>query len=576
MDDRSEDPGTARDSFDASRLTDAGLRPDGAAAVLPSFTARTEWDAALADSLAAVVVPWAATKRWWPGAGGEETTADCLIQLETGGGGTRAGADSLVRPDTDSGGTPVEGGEGQSGQLGADGSRPTETGEALRLNPRQSHAVFILVLQTAGDRLVQVPLVLRDASAQDTGAGLASLPIGTIEYDGGPVDVLDGTACTEFWQAWAADATVLPGTSTDRGARETLLKAASTVRPMGVEQSNTSVLLLGAAKPLIAKLYRVLHEGTQPEVELPAALAGWAGIPQLRAYLELRLPGASEPSCSAVVADAVEDADDGAVALRRMANQGEDAREVAAAIGAQIAEMHNRLEAALGTAGGPTAAELATRLEQALSDAAAASGELTPELIGALERVADRITPRAVEPDQGPAAGDVTASESPVLRNPDRSARMVTDENTDSPDARPSAAQTNPGRAIRVHGDLHLGQLLRDGDGHWFVVDFEGEPLRSLKERQLPDSPARDIAGMLRSFDYAADSDALADPSWTVEAREAFLDGYAAVRPLSDEDLAVLQAYELEKALYELQYEAAFRPHWTRIPLSGLRRIAGQ
>lgn len=497
---------------DPGAPTKGQRQADGASAATPGFASRFERNTSLASALAGAVVPWAATKRWWPEPGDAERTAvDCLIHLHTAS------------------------------------PWPTKPHPTPSVDPGRSHAVFILVLRTARDRLVQVPLVLRAASTQDGGADHSPSPIGTIEHKGAPVDVLDGTGCVEFWQAWAAGATVLAGAGADTEARETLLKATSAVRPMGVEQSNTSVLLLGAGRPFIAKLYRVLHEGTQPEVELPAALAGWTGIPQLRAYLELRLPGASEPCCSAVVTDAVENADDGAVALRRMANRGQDAREVAAAIGSQIAEMHNRLESALGTTEGPATAELRTRLERALSDAAAASSDLTPELMAALERVVSRIAPRAADPEPGSAPG---------------SSSSVT----------PAA----PGRAIRVHGDLHLGQLLRDGTGRWFVVDFEGEPLRSLKERQLPDSPARDLAGMLRSFDYAADSDAVADPSWAAGARKAFLDGYATVRPLSDEDLAVLQAYELEKTLYELQYEVAFRPHWTRIPLAALRRIADQ
>jgi maltokinase len=148
------------------------------------------------------------------------------------------------------------------------------------------------------------------------------------------------------------------------------------------------------------------------------------------------------------------------------------------------------------------------------------------------------------------------------------------------------------GQAQRVHGDLHLGQTLRTSKG-WKLVDFEGEPAKPLAERQLPDSPWRDVAGMLRSFDYAAQSVvkdlySSEDPGsqisyraheWVHRNREAFLAGYVEGRieagggPLSADEHALIDAYEADKAVYEVLYEARNRPAWLDIPLGAIERI---
>ena len=149
--------------------------------------------------------------------------------------------------------------------------------------------------------------------------------------------------------------------------------------------------------------------------------------------------------------------------------------------------------------------------------------------------------------------------------------------------------------AQRVHGDLHLGQTLRTSKG-WKLVDFEGEPAKPLAERQLPDSPWRDVAGMLRSFDYAAQSVVkdLYDTDepgsqvtyraneWVQRNRSAFLDGYIESRieggggPLSADEQALIDAYEADKAVYEVLYEARNRPTWLDIPLGAIERIGAQ
>lgn len=128
----------------------------------------------------------------------------------------------------------------------------------------------------------------------------------------------------------------------------------------------------------------------------------------------------------------------------------------------------------------------------------------------------------------------------------------------------------------KIHGDYHLGQVLYAPakSQPWQVIDFEGEPLRPLAERMLPDVALRDVAGMLRSFAYAAAMHTQKIPAnWEENARKSYLRGYAP-QGFSRLQQLVLEVLEIEKTCYECRYEATFRPDWLPVPLSGLQRFA--
>jgi maltokinase len=152
----------------------------------------------------------------------------------------------------------------------------------------------------------------------------------------------------------------------------------------------------------------------------------------------------------------------------------------------------------------------------------------------------------------------------------------------------------DPGPALRAHGDYHLGQVMRTDTG-WYVLDFEGEPSRPLDERQQPTSALKDVAGMLRSLQYATrftlgektvNYPAPLGPlarSWEDRNRAAFVQGYYECEGIEDllpvaldDREAVRLAFEVDKALYELAYEQAYRPDWVPIPLSALQRLLSE
>ena len=409
--------------------------------------------------------------------------------------------------------------------------------------------------------LMHVPLVLDSPGALERlpGAGEAPGAAGFALPDG--TALVDGPHHPSFWRAWAR-AALAAGTTLRPEATTAVVQRAERLRVTTGEQSNTSVILpapSGAAdaagaedaatEGLIIKLFRVLAPGRNPDVEVSVALArdGWDQVSSPVAWSTLSFPdpdsGEQASADSAVAAAFIPDAEDGFALFCSLAGSddgeagGTRARAVslAADLGVTTAHMHEHLAAAMGTADPGSPADLA-----------AALGERASWALGEVPELA-----RAV---------------------PDLEARVEA-----GLDELRGLKELPP--ATRVHGDYHLGQTLRGsgGQGRWYVLDFEGEPLRPLADRSRPDQPLRDVAGMLRSFDYAAAVGGAADPGWLPAVRSAFLDGYRSAAPstgaaghAADVLMGVL---ELDKALYEAVYEARNRPDWLRIPLSGIRHV---
>ena len=335
---------------------------------------------------------------------------------------------------------------------------------------------------------------------------------------------------------------------------------ATSVRPVGAEQSNSSLVY---DERLILKLFRRLT-GANPEIEVTLALAQqgfthvaepvavWRTGGDDLAVLQRFLPGGAEGWALAQtsVRDALDEGVDPAEA-------GGDLAPEAERLGLMTAELHIAMAEAFGVGPGDP---------QGWADATAVrvASVHHPDLdADAIAAVLDRV-------------------------------RGLTDA----------------GSSIRIHGDYHLGQVMRTDEG-WYVLDFEGEPARPVEERRQPSSPLRDVAGMLRSFDYAAaigvreqaargpstgelDLSALRQAEarapaptpeelaavWQRRNRDAFLDAYgdrlsgSPLLPADPRSIERLLAFfELDKALYEVAYEQAHRPDWVQIPLAAVGRL---
>jgi maltokinase len=312
------------------------------------------------------------------------------------------------------------------------------------------------------------------------------------------------------------------------------------------EQSNTSVAF---GEDSLLKVFRKIAPGRNPDIEIHARLteAGSEHVAALYGWAEL-VGETGEPFDLAMLQQFLRTASDGwELALTSVRDlfaspdvsaeeAGGDFEAEAHRLGHAVAEIHDSLADAFGTGtveGSFVADQMQSRLDEAV----------------------------AIAPDLAPYASK--------LRD------------------RYEALRTLSGPLVvqRVHGDLHLGQTLRTVKG-WKIVDFEGEPAKPLAERVLPDTRWRDVAGMLRSFDYASlvieSPDAGGGHSasraheWADRNRDAFLDGYREVAgqdARTGEEATLVAAYEADKAVYELVYETRNRPDWVHIPMEAIERL---
>ncbi|MGH3097415.1 MAG: maltokinase N-terminal cap-like domain-containing protein [Streptosporangiales bacterium] len=314
------------------------------------------------------------------------------------------------------------------------------------------------------------------------------------------------------------------------------------------EQTNTSLVY---GDEYILKMFRRLGAGANPDLEVTLALAqvGSEHIAEPLGWIETDLDG--QPTTLAL--------------LQRFLRTGTDGWLLAAA---SVRDLYAEGDLHADEVGGDFAAE--------------------SERLGAATASVHRDLARSLGTKKG-TERDVTAAAAAMRRRLDDACNEVPSLAThadairevyDAMETRTQAFDTQ-----RVHGDYHLGQVMRTAEG-WVLLDFEGEPARPLAERRTMTSPLKDIAGMLRSFDYAAqhllieqygdkqhDIRAL---EWSDRNQNAFCDGYAAemgVDPREQGEL--LRAFELDKAVYEAMYESRHRPGWVSIPFGAMERILG-
>jgi len=365
-----------------------------------------------------------------------------------------------------------------------------------------------------------------------------------------------------------------------------------TARVGGAEQSNTSAIF---GDRLIMKLFRRQQPGQNPDVEIGRFLtetAKFTNIPPFGGSIEVRRAD-EEPATVALLQGLVQNEGDGwqwtldeldryyesTASMRGPAAQipGEhgnvpaEAREhagiyldAAAMLGRRTAEMHLALASGKDFAFAPhvpDASELGALRDQLTGHAAHAFDQLKTHLSGL--------------PDDTVEAAGLTLSRRGALLAKFRALEVV----------------HSPGQWTRIHGDYHLGQVLRS-KGDFVILDFEGEPARPLAERRMKHSPLKDVAGMVRSFSYAAfvaltkyttrrPEDYAQLESWArlweTSVSSEFLRAYreamgeSPIIPAERKEFdALLEIYMLDKALYELVYELDNRPAWIRIPLHGI------
>ena len=319
------------------------------------------------------------------------------------------------------------------------------------------------------------------------------------------------------------------------------------VRRLHVEQSNTSVVL---GEKVILKIIRKLETGISPEHEVGRFLATqtrFRAMPPLVGALHLE--GGPAAATLAIAHHFVPSAVDG------WKHTLEIFRRSATPQPAFLAEM-GELGARLG--------ELHTALASRMEDPA-----FSPEPV--LQEDLQRWS-ASIMGELGVTLADAARVDGALEARRD----LLLEE------ARKLGRLEPSGQKIRIHGDLHLGQVMRAGPG-WLIFDFEGEPARNFTQRREKYSPLKDVAGMLRSFDYAAATVTLEGGQGAGHLQpvsEAFIEGYrsatrgATFLPATEEAFRVtLRAFELEKLLYEVRYELQNRPDWVRIPIQALLRM---
>jgi maltose alpha-D-glucosyltransferase/alpha-amylase len=454
----------------------------------------------------------------------------------------------------------------------------------------------------------QIPLAL--STGQDVDTIAANDPnsiVAMLQTATGPAILHDATVLEEFRQAllglierqgavpFNGSAGSLAGCASSafagvRGGEPVLAKIGT------AEQSNTNIFY---GKRMLLKLFRRIQPGQNPDVEIGRFLTEVAHFPRIATFLgEMTSKGTGETTTTAMLQQLVENVGDGwywtmdelAGFYESVANcpppSFEGVPATCVSDGKTPAEAQDQMGSYLEAAAllGRRTAEMHLALAIETGDPAFRAEPFTADDLALDAQRIDSQIHRTLDALRTGMANlyDLTADEAATIL----SQRLQLFER-----AYAITKATPSGKRIRIHGDYHLGQTLR-ADGDFVLLDFEGEPARTLAERRRKQSPLKDVAGMLRSFSYAAwsgldqyvrrhpDAQRSLEPwakLWQNAACSAFLNAYKhtaaadpALLPEPAQAQALLNAYLLEKALYELLYELNNRPAWVRIPLAGI------
>ncbi|TSE00360.1 hypothetical protein FOS14_08005 [Skermania sp. ID1734] len=401
------------------------------------------------------------------------------------------------------------------------------------------HLLVTVSFDVGADQQYQIPLGYRAQPAESLLPwALPAVAERAFAYDG----LHDPHVCARYARALASSETI--GPLRFRTLEGDAIKPGPG-RPLGGEQSNTSVVF---DESLLLKMFRKPDPGINPDVEIHRALSevGSENVAPLLGWVEADVSG--EPTTLAMAQEYIANSADGwnmaLISVRDLFAEadlhadelGSDFAGEAERLGVAVAHVHAELADYFGTSVRP-----------------AGDGPL-PGMRERLDAAAKMIDGVAEQRDA-------------VLR------------------VFEAAADSGPTVVQRIHGDLHLGQVLRT-PWRWLLIDFEGEPLKTVAQRRTPDSPLRDVAGMLRSFDYAGhhllgesaktntSQRAFRAAEWAHRNASAFCDGYTSVTGSDPRDQsALLRAYELDKAIYEAVYEARHRPDWLTLPVRAIARL---
>jgi maltose alpha-D-glucosyltransferase/alpha-amylase len=469
--------------------------------------------------------------------------------------------------------------------------------------------LFVAVVRYADggiDEFYSIPLV------RSEGAGSEGLKVPA--PDGGSIMLADGLKNAPFLTALVElieKGTAIAGESGElRGVQTTAYSKLSpepvtglTPKPVGAEQSNTSIIY---GNRLILKFFRRIQEGINPDLEIGQFLTektSLKSVPPLAGTLEYQTRDGKAMAQGMLQRFVPNQGDAWGFTLKSLANYYDEVRKTSSTGGTaakddftpgkKVQEIPDRANSSVETylaaaeLLGQRTAEMHLALASDASDPAFAPEPFTMDSQQALEQSMSGLLVRVFS---------LLRDKMKYLPNEWREKAEKLAERESEIAARFNMALREPIRAMRtrIHGDYHLGQVLRT-DSDFVIIDFEGEPARSIEERRVKRSPLQDVAGMLRSFHYAAFAPLLGEDrvqgedigqmsvyaeGWNSEVSERYLSKYfdtakgASYLPATQAEIqTVLELHLLEKAIYELGYELNNRPTWVGIPLQGIGKL---